>query len=96
MVETTEPNTETDYIAIVFEGAPNHEGARFVEVENSRGESIRLGEWVKVDGADKDRWELRLFITMENGKMILNPPADRWISDEELESIGAIPVDETA
>ncbi|MDY0883611.1 hypothetical protein ACFPL7_15945 [Dongia soli] len=86
----------TDYIAIVFEGAPNHEGARFVQVENSQGESIRLGEWIKAADAVNDRWELRLFVTRENGKMILNPPSGDWISEEELRSIGAIPTDETA
>lgn len=87
---------EADYIAIVFKGAPTREGARFLQIENSQGESIRLGEWVKAAGADQDRWELRLFVTVENGRMILNPPSGDWISDEELRSIGAIPTDETA
>ncbi|TXH33407.1 MAG: hypothetical protein E6Q98_22030 [Rhodospirillaceae bacterium] len=84
-----------DYIAIVFEGAPTH-GARFVELENNQGESISLGEWVKVAGADKSRWELRLSITVENGRMILEPTSGDWISDEELRSIGAVPTQETA
>ncbi|MET0984071.1 MAG: hypothetical protein ABW034_01560 [Steroidobacteraceae bacterium] len=34
-------------IDIVFDGPP--ENARFVEVENERGESIRVGEWIKRD-----------------------------------------------
>lgn len=35
------------YIDIVFDGPPAHEGGRFVEVENERGESVKLGEWVE-------------------------------------------------
>ena len=34
-----------DYIDIVFDGPPSPEGARFVEVEDSRGRSINFGEW---------------------------------------------------
>ena len=96
MEEPRKAAIEADYIAIVFEGAPNHGGARFIDVENSQGERIRIGEWVKATSPDSDRWELRLFITMESGRMILNPPSGEWISDEELRSIGAVPVDETA
>jgi hypothetical protein len=46
-----------DYIDIVFDGPPNPEGARFVEVEDSRGRSINFGEWVpRPDG----HWALRI------------------------------------
>src|SRR3990167_6352977 len=45
-----------DYIDIVFDGPPSHESGRFVEVENSTGESIRFGEWIhRPDGY----WVLR-------------------------------------
>ena len=44
-----------DYIDIVFDGPPSPEGARFVEVEDSRGRSINFGEWVR-DGY----WALRI------------------------------------
>ncbi len=36
-----------DYINFVFDGPPSPEGARFVEVEDSRGRSINFGEWVR-------------------------------------------------
>lgn len=34
------------YIDIVFDEMPGPEGSRFVEVENSMGDSICVGEWV--------------------------------------------------
>jgi hypothetical protein len=34
-----------DYIDVLFDGPPSHEGGRFVEVENPKGESIDAGEW---------------------------------------------------
>lgn len=47
---------EPRYLDIVFDGPPSHEGPRFVEVENARGRSIRLGAWIKrADGY----WVLR-------------------------------------
>src|ERR1700730_12428552 len=39
--------TPMDYIDIFFDGPPSPEGARFVEVEDSRGRSINFGEWVR-------------------------------------------------
>jgi hypothetical protein len=36
-----------DYSDIVFDGTPSPDGARFVEVEDSRGSSITFGEWVR-------------------------------------------------
>jgi len=50
-------HTPTDYIDIVFDGPPSHESGRFVEVENSQGRSVKLGEWVeREDGL----WALRI------------------------------------
>jgi hypothetical protein len=46
-----------DYIDIVFDDPPSPEGARFVEVEDSRGRSINFGESVRRhDGY----WTLRI------------------------------------
>ena len=46
-----------DYLDIVFDGHPSPEGAKFVEVEDSRGRSIDFGEWVHLpDGY----WALRI------------------------------------
>lgn len=45
------------HVDIVFAGPPDHQGARFVEVEDEHGNSIRFGKWVaRSDGY----WALRL------------------------------------
>ncbi len=46
-----------DYIDIVFGGPPAHESGRFVEVEDSSGQSFKAGEWVE---RDDGYWCLRL------------------------------------
>jgi len=47
---------EVGQIDIVFDAAPGRECGRFVEVENSEGESISFGEWIhREDGY----WVLR-------------------------------------
>lgn len=47
----------SDYIDIVFDGPPEVKSGRFVEVEDSRGASIAVGQWIKRgDGF----WALRL------------------------------------
>lgn len=46
-----------DVIEVVFDGPPAHISGRFVEVENSRGESIDVGEWVEREGG---YWALRI------------------------------------
>jgi len=44
-------------IHIVFDGPPSHESGRFVEVEDTQGRSISVGEWhERSDGL----WELRI------------------------------------
>lgn len=44
-------------IRIVFDGPPSHESGRFVEIEDTEGRSINMGEWHdRGDGF----WELRL------------------------------------
>ena len=44
-------------IDIVFDGPPGPEAGRFVEVEDARGMSIRIGEWLRrSDGY----WVLRI------------------------------------
>jgi hypothetical protein len=53
-----------DYIDIVFDGPPSHEAPRFVEVENSAGASINVGEWLqRPDGY----WVLRLTLFHNQG-----------------------------
>jgi hypothetical protein len=35
------------FIDIVFDGPPGPESGRFVEVEDSSGRSIKIGEWLQ-------------------------------------------------
>ncbi len=52
----------SDYIDIVFDGPPAHESGRFVEVENKKGASVSVGEWIeRADGY----WVLRIAIPVE-------------------------------
>lgn len=45
------------HIDIVFDGPPGPEAGRFVEVEDSWGKSISIGEWIqRADGY----WVLRI------------------------------------
>lgn len=45
------------YLDIVFDGAPDHDMPRLIEVENPSGESVDAGEWIdQGDGT----WVLRI------------------------------------
>lgn len=47
----------SNYLDIVFDGPPEHEAGRFVEVEDETGASVKAGEWIdRGDGM----WALRL------------------------------------
>lgn len=46
-------------IDIVFDGPPDHESGRFVEVEDQNRASIKMGEWVH---RDDGYWVLRLTV----------------------------------
>ena len=48
---------EEKYIDIVFDGPPSHESGRFVEVEDSTGKSIAIGNWVE---REDGYWVLRI------------------------------------
>lgn len=60
LAPSSEPQSggsDMQFVDIVFDGPPSHESGRFVEVENERGKSISLGEWVhRADGY----WALRI------------------------------------
>ncbi len=47
-----------EFIDIVFDGPPGNEAGRFVEVEDSEGRGIRIGEWYC---RDDGFWVLRIF-----------------------------------
>ncbi|ERB53488.1 hypothetical protein N806_20310 [Rhodococcus sp. P27] len=54
---TERTEAERQYIDIVFDGPPDAEPGRFVEVENHLGASIKVGEWIeRGDGF----WALRI------------------------------------
>ena len=59
----------SNYIDIVFDGPPGPVCGRFVEVENDKGASIRVGEWVK---REDGYWVLRF---QPNAGMTPPPPA---------------------
>lgn len=70
------------YFDVVFDGPPGHEAGRFVEVENSEGISIRVGEWLqRPDGY----WALRI-----RGYPVADPIGDKLRS---LPVVGVINVD---
>lgn len=55
----------TEIINIVFDGhpgPPDHTSGRFVEVENSKGESITIGKWVQ----DGTWWKLQLTVVLDD------------------------------
>lgn len=45
------------YVDIVFDGPPGASAPRFVETENDKGASIKLGEWIDLGN---DFWVLRI------------------------------------
>lgn len=48
---------EQAFIDIVFDGPPEHESGRFVEVEDMAGKSIKSGKWVH---REDSYWVLRI------------------------------------
>lgn len=52
-----------EYIDIVFDGPPDHEAGRFVEVEDDQGQSVKIGEWIEPTrdkSGDDGFWRLRI------------------------------------
>ena len=45
-----------EYIDIVFDGPPENESGRFIEIEDDQKRSISIGRWIQ----DGDYWRLRL------------------------------------
>ena len=46
-----------EYVDIVFDGPPGPQPPRFIEVEDSAGNSIKFGDWIERDDGD---WVLRI------------------------------------
>lgn len=57
MTDSTEPRSAEGFIDIVFDGPPSHESGRFVEVEDERGYSVSVGQWID---RGNGLWALRL------------------------------------
>lgn len=57
------------YIDIVFDAPPGPEPGRFIEVEDTSGNSIRVGEWME---RDDGAWVLR--ITRQEFARVLPSP----------------------
>lgn len=48
-------------INIIFDGPPDHEGPRFVEIEDADGQSIRIGDWAPDERPEHEGlWRLRI------------------------------------
>jgi len=50
-------NNMSRAINIIFDGPPDHDAGRFVEVETDDGKSINVGEWIK---REEGVWVLRI------------------------------------
>lgn len=61
-VVPTPPNfTEDSYLDILFDGHPSRSGgSAFVEVEDSEGNSLTIGEWLRPTSTKDRYWKLRI------------------------------------
>ena len=66
---------------MIFDGPPSHESGRFVEVENERGESVKVGEWRRLpDGL----WSLGPLYAAPIAQTADARDAARWRAFREL------------
>lgn len=71
----------TTYVDIVFDGPPDHESGRFVEVEKADRSGVKLGNWVaRADGY----WALR--ITREDVERVLCDTDEPTGAEVEVEA----------
>ena len=72
----------TGYVDIVFDGPPDPEAGRFVEVENADGSGVKLGNWVeRGDG----HWALR--VTREDIEEVLGGAAGAITEAQRLQEL---------
>ena len=57
------------YIDIMFDAPPGPEPGRFIEVEDAKGNGVRVGDWIE---RDDGTWALR--ITCEEYARVLPSP----------------------
>ena len=63
-----------EFIDIVFDGPPDHDAPRFVEVEDEQGRSIDVGIWINRPGTPM--WALRLYpadVTVDPARSCTQP-----------------------
>lgn len=88
------------YVDIVFDGPPSDRAPRFVEIENDKGISIRLGEWLeREDGF----WVIRIpsddygeVIPMKLSKELYEASGDLEACRNRLQNIGSAPDEDAA
>lgn len=68
-LKRTTPAPRSDFIDIVLDGPPGHESGRFVEVENAKGASVSVGEWLD---RGNGLWALRIPLPA--------PRSGEWVS----------------
>lgn len=76
---------DREAINVIFDGPPAPEGGRFVEVEDERGNSIKVGEWIdRGDGT----WSLKIIVNDVDGGYewcnLCNVPRPTYRTADEL------------
>jgi len=68
--------TKTIDAFVIFDGPPEHDAGRFIEVEDADGNSIQAGQWLR---RENGTWALRLPLAVEE-----TPEPDRTATVEGL------------
>lgn len=53
---------EEDFVDVVFDGPPDAKSGRFVEVEDSKKRSVKIGRWIQ---RNNGQWALRIPLSVE-------------------------------
>lgn len=67
---------EEDFVDVVFDGPPDAKSGRFVEVEDSKKRSVKIGRWIQ---RNNGQWALRIPLSAETAAptpIIPNPTAE--------------------
>ena len=65
-------------IRVVFDGPPSHESGRFVEVEDTEGHGLSVGEWIELkDGL----WALEFTVIAHGSKPSMHVEIGRKIEE---------------
>ena len=72
-----------EQIDIIFDGPPDHEAGRFIEVEDRYGCSISVGEWLKLERDGHTYWALRLMADVPANARLPRDLADDELGDDD-------------